>query len=89
MDVIQQTAGKLWHVLCSSTSLSLEQQNAGRAEAGLCHASSQGYDLGSSNGLHSGELGLRLGFGKYFFQLMIRSRYMLTCVVTLSVIGLL
>ena len=42
MEVVQQTVGKLWHVLCSGTSLaySLEQQNVGRADGGLCHASS-------------------------------------------------
>jgi len=35
---------QLWPVLCSGTSLqSLEQQNAGRAHAGLCHASSITY----------------------------------------------
>jgi len=37
---ILQSAGKLWHELCSGTSLqSIQQQNAGRADDGLCHAS--------------------------------------------------
>jgi len=39
MDVIQQTAGKLWHVLCSGTSL---QSGTTECRAGsylLCHAS--------------------------------------------------
>jgi len=34
-----RTAGKLWHLLCSGTTYSLEQQNARWAHAGLCHAS--------------------------------------------------
>jgi len=37
MDVIQQAAGKHWHVVAQAYSLA-ELQNAGRAHARLCHA---------------------------------------------------
>ena len=40
INVILQIASKLWHVLCSGTSLQFRTTECRRAHAELCHASS-------------------------------------------------